>query len=225
MWRKPPQASCCTEALIYDSLRQYDREEEMTQAMGYVTAAQRLANLIAFGLGGLLAMGLTLNRFRLAIGCTAVAVSLGWLFTFTLREPVLDAEPEGIASGSIDLLRQSVERLRTRPDLRRLALLSIFTIPFANYLINLYQPRFVAAKVPAIWLGLALAIGSGLSIVGARYAYRIMVGGAYEAVMGLVIGAVADRTLGGAFGLMGLLVVVGSTLWFTKGTNHEHSRV
>ena len=45
------------------------------------------------------------------------------------------------------------------------------TIPFSNYLSSLYQPRFVNVGVPPIWLGLALALASGISIVVARYAY------------------------------------------------------
>ena len=50
-------------------------------------------------------------------------------------------------------------------------LLSLATIPFRDYLLNLYQPYFVEAGVPSIWLGLALALASGISIFGARYAY------------------------------------------------------
>jgi len=52
-----------------------------------------------------------------------------------------------------------------------LVLLALATIPFKDYLLNLYQPRFVDTGVPPVWLGLALALASALSIVGARYAY------------------------------------------------------
>ena len=47
------------------------------------------------------------------------------------------------------------------------------TIPVRDYLLNLYQPYFVVAGVPPIWLGLALALASGISVLGARHAYRL----------------------------------------------------
>jgi DHA1 family quinolone resistance protein-like MFS transporter len=163
-------SSGCLEALVYDSLVATGRQDEMSKAMGFIGAGQRLANLIAFAIGGLLAVNLTQERFVLAIAVTACAVALGLLISFTLREPPVTLEP-GQDDSSLKLLADGVKTLRQDRTFRRLVLLSLATVPFRDYLLNLYQPYFVDVGVPSVWLGLALALASGLSVVGARYAY------------------------------------------------------
>ncbi len=158
------------EALVYDSLKTKRREEEMSKAMGFISSAQRLANLLAFAVGGLLVVNLTQERFVLAIAITACAVAVGWLVSLTLREPPIELKQED-GDSSLKLLGDGIQTLQSNKQFRRLVLLALATIPFSNYLLNLYQPRFVNVGVPPIWLGLALALASGISIVVARYAY------------------------------------------------------
>ena len=158
------------EALVYDSLKTKRREEDMSKAMGFISSAQRLANLLAFAVGGLLVVNLTQERFVLAIAITACAVAAGWLVSLTLREPPIELKQED-GDCSLKLLVDGIQTLQSNKQFRRLVLLALATIPFSNYLLNLYQPRFVNVGVPPIWLGLALALASGISIVVARYAY------------------------------------------------------
>jgi MFS family permease len=164
-------SSGCLEALVYDSLKVSGRADEMSKAMGFISSAQRLANLLANVAGGLLIAGnLTQERFVLAIIVTACAVAVGCLISLTLQEP--ESEPgQGMGDSSFRLLADGVKTLKGNRRFRRLVLWSLATIPFINYLLSFYQPRFVEAGVPPLWLGLALALASGLSIVGARYAY------------------------------------------------------
>lgn len=160
------------EALVFDSLKARGREDEMSKAMGFIAAAQRLANLLAFATGGLLIADLEQERFVLAIAVTACAVGVGWLVSLTLWEPPIDgASAQG--DSSLKLLLDGVRLLHGNRSFRRLVLLALATIPFSDYLLNLYAPRFVEAGVPPVWLGLALALASGISILGARYAYRL----------------------------------------------------
>jgi hypothetical protein len=165
-------SSGAVEALVYDSLKAERREEEMSKAMGFITAAQRSANLIAFAIGGLLIIDLTQERFVLAIIVTASAVFIGWLISLTLHESPSAALPEDRGS-SLQLVRDGLKLLRDDRRFRRLVLLALVSVPFIDYLLNLYPPRFVALGVPSVWLGLALALASALSILGARYAYWI----------------------------------------------------
>ena len=158
------------EALVYDSLRTKGREDDMSKAMGFISAAQRLANLIAFGIGGLLVVNLTQERFVLAIAITACMVAVGWLVSLTLREPPIGLDQDS-GDSSLKLLVDGMRTLQSNKQFRGLVLLALATIPFSNYLSSLYQPRFVNLGVPPIWLGLALALASGISIVVARYAY------------------------------------------------------
>jgi MFS family permease len=160
------------EALVYDSLKTRGREDEMSKATGFINAAQRLANLLAFAVSGLLVVNLTQERFVLAIVVTACAVAVGWLVSLTLREPETEVKRGG-GDSSLKLLVDGVRTLQGNQRFRRLVLLALATIPFNEYLLNLYQPRFVHVGVPPIWLGLALALASIVSILGARYAYLL----------------------------------------------------
>jgi MFS family permease len=164
-------SSGCVEALVYDALKSEGRQEEMSKAMGFIGAAERVANLLAYAVGGLLVVNLTQERFVLAIVLTACMVGVGWLVSLTLRESPVEFEREG-GDSSLKLLVDGVKTLRDNRQFLGLVLLALATIPFRNY-VGLYQPRFVEVGVPPVWLGLAQALGSGLCILGARYAYRL----------------------------------------------------
>jgi MFS family permease len=165
-------ASGCVEALVYESLHERGRQTEMTKAMGCIEAAQRLANLIAFSLGGVLVRDLTEERFVIAIVVTAAAVTVGFAVSLTVRERGTGADvKESAPSSSLTLIGDGLRLIRSSRLFRRLVLLALFTIPFVDYVGSLYQPYFVEAGVPPLWFGLARALAAGLCIVGARYAY------------------------------------------------------
>lgn len=167
-------ASGCVEALVYDSLHERGRKAEMTEAMGYIEAAQRLANLIAFSLGGVLVRNLTQGRFVTAIVITACAIAIGFAISLTVNECGLSTDSDGrlqSAPSSVQLVRDGLALIRGNRLFAQLVLLALFTVPFSDYLGSLYQPRFLEAGVPALWFGLARALAAGLCILGARYAY------------------------------------------------------
>jgi MFS family permease len=161
------------EALVYDALEAQGRSEEMTRAMGQVEAGQRLANLIAFPIGGWLVRGLTRGQFTFAIALTAAAVGVGFLLTFLLRRPPSGAATESDTPSSLTLLSDGLRLLRENRVFRSLTILFLVTVPFRDYLGSLYQPRLLSAGVPAAWLGITLSIASGLSFLGARSAHRV----------------------------------------------------
>ena len=130
-------SSGAVEALVYDSLKQSNQESDMSRAMGLLSAAQRGANLLAFAVGGVLVVNLTEQRFVLAIVLTALMVAGGWLVSLTLEEPPAP-EPSQAGDSPIKLLAHAVRRLCVERRFRRLALLAVLTVPFTNYLINLY---------------------------------------------------------------------------------------
>ena len=140
--------------------------------MGYINAAHRLAQLVAFAAGGWLALGLTPQRFRLGIAFTAAMVAVGWLFTFSLTDEQPDGD-EDEKQPSLQLLQDGVVLLRSNRAFFGLALLAVFTLPLGDYLLNLYQPRFVAVHVPPIWLGWGMALGSLVGVLAARNAWRL----------------------------------------------------
>jgi MFS family permease len=165
-------SSGCIEALVFDSLEAVGRDSAMSEAMGSIDAAQKLGNLLAYVVGGLLTVTLTDGRFLLAVVLTACAVAIGFLTTLTLKETHL-ARPANGRVRSLALLADGIRTLRHNRTFVGLVLLSLATVPFADYLLGLAQPRLIAAGTPALWLGLSRAIGAGVSILGARYAYRL----------------------------------------------------
>jgi MFS family permease len=191
--------SGCVEALVTQELQVSGSEGEMSKAMGGLEAAQRLANLLAFAITGLIIHTLTLTQFIRAVALTAGMVGVGFALTFTLDVPAddrADAASDGDDKVSgLSLLRQGLQLLRENRAFRILALVSLLTIPFRDYLGSLYQPYFVRAGVAPVWFGLVLSAASGLSVLGARYAYWL------EARMGKRLGLLL------AVGLPGLLTL------------------
>ena len=139
--------------------------------MGFIQSAPQLASLIAFAIGGLVVVNLREEQFITAIVLTAACVALGFLLTFTLKEQKSVPDNPEHHPNSFQLLKEGFHLLLHNKVFLSLVLLSLFTVPFRNYLINLYPNRFLNADVPSIWLGIGLAIGSGIGILAARYAY------------------------------------------------------
>ncbi|MBN2046387.1 MAG: MFS transporter [Anaerolineaceae bacterium] len=168
-------SSGCIEALVIEELNRMGRGGEINRGMGLIQAGTQSANLVAFLLGGWLLREVSQERFTLAIALTAACVGLGFLLTFTLREgrEARRTEGEQHDESSLTYLRDGWRLLRRNTAFRWLIALAIFTIPFRDYLINLYQPRFIEAGLPPFWLGLALALASGVGILCARYAYLL----------------------------------------------------
>jgi MFS family permease len=161
------------EALVYDALEVQGRTDEMAKAVGQIEAGQRLANLVAFPIGGWLARDLVRSQFVLAIALTAAAVGAGFLCTFLLQRPVGIAEQVAEQPRSLALLKDGMRLLRENHVFRGLTLLFLVTVPFRDYLGNLYQPHLLSAGVPTAWLGVALSLASGLSFLGARSAHWV----------------------------------------------------
>jgi len=161
------------EALAYDALEAQGRTEEMTRAVGQIEASQRLANLIAFPIGGWLVRYLARDQFVLAIALTAAAVGAGFITTFLLQHPSSGAERIADQPNSLKLLKGGLHLLRQNRAFRGMVILFLATVPFRDYLGNLYQPHLLSAGVPAAWLGVALSVASGLSFLGARSAHWV----------------------------------------------------
>lgn len=165
--------SGCVEALVYDELRARGRESEITKAVGYIDAAQRLANLAAFPIGGWLVRGLAPAQFTRAIALTACAVGAGLLVSLTIRDCPRAGIPGQPLPHPAALLGDAVRLLRANASFRWLAGVFLVTVPFRDYLGSLYQPHLTRAGVPTLWFGVALAVASALNLLSARFAHAL----------------------------------------------------
>jgi len=164
-------ASGSVDALVYDSLPERDRTGGMQRAKGRIGAAIQLASVLAYGIGGLITIELTMDRMRFTLLLDVIFVGIGALLGLALREPIrhaLHARPSSLA-----LIATGLRTLRTNPELRRLVLISIATNAFVAHLLIFYQDYFLKSAVSPVWLGLGLSLGSVVAFFTQLHAWRL----------------------------------------------------
>ena len=165
-------ASGAVEALVYDSLPEAGREDAMKRAMGRVNSWGKIAFVISPIIGALIIGDASEEQFIPAIALTVLALLIGLLVCLTLKEPTGASGEKN--PGSVELFRSGVSLLLSNPQLRRLALLVIFSAPFTATLITTLGPPYLTDnEVPPFVLGLVLSLGSLLAALTQRYAYKL----------------------------------------------------
>ncbi len=164
-------SSGCFEAMIYDSLKEEGREEEMQKVAGLNHSFGQLAIIIgSFGCS-FIAADLEMDSFIFLIIITACSVATALLVSFFLKEP--STEYKRSAQSSFVLLKDGVQILKTNKSLQKISILYLLATPFVNYLLNFYPPYFVQAKVPGLWFGIALSVASLGGVLTSKYAYLL----------------------------------------------------
>jgi MFS family permease len=164
-------ASGATEALVYESLPEENREEHMKRAMGSVNSAGQIGFFIAPLIGGVIVSEFTPDRFMLAIALTACSVAVALLISLTLRE-VHDTSTDD-PPGTLTVLREGVGELRKNAALRRVVLMMMFTATFGGSLLTFSQPYLKQNGASPFTIGAALAVGSLVATLTAKYAYLL----------------------------------------------------
>ncbi len=158
------------ESLIYDTLPEDGREQNMKRAMGNVGAAGNLGFVLSPLIGSVIVAQLAQAQFAVAIVLTASSIWLGVVVGLTLKEPKTEYSLTKPSPRTI--LRSGLGELRDSRPLQRIALAAVFTA-FGGALIALAPPHFVAHNAPTPLIGISLAAGSLLAIFTQKYAYMI----------------------------------------------------
>jgi MFS family permease len=156
-------ASGCIEALIYDTLPNENKENEMKKSMGFKGAAYYLAFFAAPMLGSLLIPVFTLERFLFTVFLTACSVFIALLLAFTLKEPKKEYVHE--EESPITILKNGIQCIRGNSFLLWLMGISILTATFSGTLGSLFQPYFAHFNLTAMNMGIASATGALLAVV------------------------------------------------------------
>lgn len=164
-------ASGSVDALLYESLPKKNRTVGMQRAKGMLGASMQAASLVAFTVGGLITRELTFENMRLTLKLDVVFVGFAALLALLIREPVREVVAERLRS--LDLLKSGWRTMRHSPPLQRLIVLNIATNAFVPHLLIFYQEYFLITSVAPIWLGLALALGSGVAFFTQLHAWRL----------------------------------------------------
>ncbi len=164
-------ASGSVDALLYESLPKKDRTLGMQKAKGLLGGAMQAASLVAFTVGGLLTRELTFENMRFTLKLDVIFVGFAAMLALFIREPAREVVAERLRS--LDLLRSGWHTMRHSRPLQRLMVLNIATNAFMPHLLIFYQEYFLVSEVPAVWLGLGLALGSGVAFFTQIHAWRL----------------------------------------------------
>jgi MFS family permease len=157
------------DALILDSLKEYNKQDQVQKTIGSISALKGLSTILGAGASSIIISQLVSSRFTLAIILTIVSVSIALFISLFIREPQRLETHHGLSPK--ELLDKSILLLKKNRKLSRLVALGILTTPFTAYLISFYQPYFVNLHVPGHWFGLAYSIGGLLVLLSSKYAY------------------------------------------------------
>ena len=163
--------SGCLQALVYDSLKQDNKESEMKKATGITGAFFQSGHILGALASSLLVANLAPTRITFAIILTAVSVFVAFLISFLIKEPTIEYTHQ--EQSPIKIFTESVKLIRNNKLLRRIVWLGVFTTPFVGYLRNFHPPYFDLAGIEARWLGLSLGLGGVIAVMASKYAYKI----------------------------------------------------
>ena len=184
------------QALIYDDLKKQGKETDMQRVMGLYLGSMTLGTAIAALIGGYLAISQQLDVFYVLYKMNVIAQIAGLLLLLTVGEPKRTAAGTKRAhapDSSFALFRGGVRQLVSNHKLRRIALLSLPTMPFSFFLIYVSQPYFQEANVSAGWYGAAVFFASLFSLNAKIFAHKI------EQWFGVTRGALLVTLLPAAF--------------------------
>ena len=163
--------SGCLQALVYDSLKQDNKESEMKKATGITGAFFQSGHILGALASSLIVANLAPARITFAIILTAVSVFVAFLISFLIKEPTIEYTHQ--EQSPIKIFTESVKLIRNNKLLRRIVWLGVFTTPFVGYLRNFHPPYFDLAGIEARWLGLSLGLGGVIAVMASKYAYKI----------------------------------------------------
>lgn len=164
-------ASGSVDALVYESLPKKNRTVGMQKAKGMIGAAMQAASLLAYTVGGWITRELTFENMRLTLKLDVIFVGFAAVLALLLREPAREVVAERLRS--LDLLKSGWRTIRHSAPLQRLIVLNIATNAFVPHLLIFYQEYFLLSSVAPIWLGLGLALGSGVAFFTQLHAWRL----------------------------------------------------
>lgn len=163
--------SGCLEALVYDSLKDQNKESEMQKTSGSIGAFFQAGHVIGALISSLIVTQLSPERFTMAILLTIVSVFTALIFSFFLHEPA--RQYAHLEKTPWELLNEAVRLIKGNSSLKRLMLFGLFTTPFIGYLRNFQPPYFLLSNVPSFWFWLSLSGGGVVAIIASKYAYKI----------------------------------------------------
>jgi MFS family permease len=159
-------------ALIYETLKREQKENEMQKAVGTKVAFEKAAGIIAPLAASFYITSFAMSRFNFLVIVTIIFVAISLIVAFFLEETIHIQEIKKKTS-SLTIIKEGLILLKENSNLKRIILLSILAYPLMAYLFILYQPYFVKSHVPSYLFGIFLAITSLVSLLSSKYTYKL----------------------------------------------------
>ena len=191
--------SGCSEALVYDSLKEQKRENEMKKATGSIGSFFQAGHVLGALASSFIVSQITQSRIILAILLTIVSIGISILISLLLKEPKTGYEH--VEKNPLTIISESLALIKINSSLKRIILLGIFTTPFAGYLRNFHPPYFQLANVAPYWLGLSLGTGGIVAALASKYAYK------FEEIFGVRRGMFLATSLPGLLYVLMALII------------------
>jgi MFS family permease len=157
------------EAMIYDTLKERKQHKLITKVMGSLLAVQLLAVAIANVIGSYIGRDLTPESFSILIILVIAGQVMGLIIALTLNK----AGESKVKEKSLDLFKEGIKLIRKNKSLLRIILLGVFTTPFINSIVYLYQPYLKQIGTPVVWFGTIYATAMIVGAILSKYVYKI----------------------------------------------------
>lgn len=206
------------QALLYDTLKAQNREDEGKKVLGYADALMLAGMAVAALVGSVIAAKLGLNMPQIL---TAIPMLIAGVIAWSIPEPRIHTEQE--SKRYIDIFKEGLHLLRRHPVVRALALDSTFVAAAAYFVVWFYQPYMESLHIPVIYFGIAQAgmlmiemlVSANFThlekILGKEKAY--LKSTAFLVMITFVIAALFHNLVS-----LVLFIVIGGGLGFTRAT-------
>lgn len=161
--------SGCIQALVYDFLKEQNRESEMKKTWGSINSLGQAGFIVGAVVSSLIVSYPSPSRIILAIVLTAASVFVAFIISLFLKEPAI--KYQHIETSPLNIFKESLFIIKSSPLLRKVILFGLFTTPFLAYLNTFQPPYFELSRTPLSWLGITRAFAGIIAILSLRYAY------------------------------------------------------
>ncbi|MGV8086315.1 MAG: MFS transporter [Candidatus Woesearchaeota archaeon] len=159
------------EALVYDSLKSENRQNQMNKEWGSINSMYLFAGVISALIGGYLTQSQTMESFVFVFWLYTIGSIIALIISFFIVEPKhhKTLEHESV----IKIFKDAVSTIRNNKSLRYIIYVSVLTVPFPHIIKLLFQPYFNLAGVSPIFFGVGVSTAMLIGAMLVKYAYRI----------------------------------------------------
>jgi MFS family permease len=187
------------EALLFESVK-HSGTNDYQKIYGHFLSNEQIGFIVSTAFAGLAYHYCGTQSFVPLIMVTSVCILGAGIASFFLKDYTAKV-PEAEGTGMFSTLKESFSLIRRNNTIFTLMIVGVLTIAGEYFIQAVYQPHFAAHNVPAFWVGVALSLGTLLSIIATRNAYLIEKHFTLEKIL-----LILNLALGAAYILMAFLL-------------------